>query len=49
MLEKEIRLSVVQRVRSTLPEPYHRLLVNLKDDDEPPDFKYANDSMFPPL
>ena len=43
-LEKEIRLSVVQRIRGTLPEPYQQLLPAGDEDDAPP-FKYSDDSM----
>ena len=43
LLEKEIRLSVVQRVQGTLPTPYHNLLPELKDEDEAPKFRFAND------
>ena len=43
-LEKEVRLSVVQRIRGTLPEPYQPLLPSGEEDDAPP-FKYSDDSM----
>ena len=46
LLEKEIRLSVVQRVQGTLPESFHKLLPALKDEDEPPTFKYAEDGLW---
>ena len=43
LLEKEVRLSVVQRVQGTLPDTYHSLLPDGKEEDEPPAFKYANE------
>ena len=42
-LEKEVRLSVVQRIRGTLPEPYQPLLP-ASDEDEAPTFKFSDDS-----
>ena len=42
-LEKEVRLSVVQRIRGTLPEAYQQLLPSSQEDDSPP-FKYGDDS-----
>ena len=42
-LEKEVRLSVVQRIRGTLPEPYQALLPTSSEDDAPL-FKFADDS-----
>lgn len=45
VLEKEIRLSVVQRIRGTLPESYHRLLPT-SDEEESPPFKYEHDGRF---
>lgn len=41
-LEKEIRLSFAQRIRGTLPEPYHPLISKAKGED-PPEFKYVAD------
>lgn len=46
-LEKEIRLSFAQRIRGTLPEPYHPLISEAKEKDRP-DFKYESDRMFAP-
>lgn len=43
-LEKEIRLSFAQRIRGTLPEPYHPLISEAKEKDRP-DFKYESDRM----
>jgi nuclear cap-binding protein subunit 1 len=45
-LEKEIRLSVAQRIRGTLPEQYHGLVGEEKEKDTP-DFKYSDPGMFP--
>ena len=44
-LEKEVRLSVVQRIRGTLPEQYQALLPTSSEDDAPA-FKFADDSKF---
>ena len=44
LLDKEIRLSVVQRIQGTLPEQYHSLLPELKEEDTPPAFKFEDDS-----
>ena len=41
-LEKEIRLSFAQRIRGTLPEPYHPLISEAKEKERP-DFKYESD------
>ena len=41
-LEREIRLSFASRIRGTLPEPYHILIAESKEQDIPP-FKYASD------
>jgi nuclear cap-binding protein subunit 1 len=43
-LDKEIRLSFAQRIKGTLPEPYHFLIGPEKEKDVP-DFKYNDDSM----
>ena len=43
-LEKEIRLSFAQRIRGTLPEPYHPLISEAKEKERP-DFKYESDRM----
>ena len=43
-LEKEIRLSFAQRIRGTLPEPYHPLISEAKEKDTP-EFKYSTDRM----
>lgn len=45
-LEKEIRLSFAQRIRGTLPEPYHALISEAKEKDVP-DFKYNFDGKSP--
>lgn len=42
-LDKEIRLSFAQRIKGTLPEPYHALIPEGKEKDTP-DFKYDTDS-----
>ncbi|KAL1845982.1 Nuclear cap-binding protein subunit 1 [Paecilomyces lecythidis] len=42
-LDKEIRLSFAQRIKGTLPEPYHPLITEGKEKDTP-DFKYAVDT-----
>lgn len=42
VLEKEIRLSVVGRIRGTLPESYHRLLP-ASDEEESPPFRFESD------
>jgi len=42
-LDKEIRLSFAQRIKGTLPDPYHALIPEGKEKDTP-DFKYASDS-----
>ena len=44
-LDKEIRLSFAQRIKGTLPEPYHTLIPEKKGQDIP-DFKY-NDEQAP--
>jgi nuclear cap-binding protein subunit 1 len=44
-LDKEIRLSFAQRIKGTLPEPYHGLISEGKEKDTP-DFKYASDSAY---
>lgn len=43
-LDKEIRLSFAQRIKGTLPKPYHFLITEGKEKDTP-DFKYAEESM----
>ncbi|KAL2007198.1 hypothetical protein VTN00DRAFT_8636 [Thermoascus crustaceus] len=42
-LDKEIRLSFAQRIKGTLPDPYHALIPEGKEKDTP-DFKYASDT-----
>lgn len=42
-IDKEIRLSFAQRIKGTLPEPYHPLISEGKEKDIP-DFKYLSDS-----
>ncbi|KAL1963181.1 hypothetical protein VTN77DRAFT_8614 [Rasamsonia byssochlamydoides] len=42
-LDKEIRLSFAQRIKGTLPEPYHALIPEGKEKDTP-DFKYETDT-----
>ena len=43
-LDKEIRLSFAQRIKGTLPEPYHVLISDAKEKDIP-DFKFSDDSV----
>jgi nuclear cap-binding protein subunit 1 len=43
-LEKEIRLSFAQRIKGTLPEPYHALISEAKELDTPA-FKYSSERM----
>ncbi|KAF3483606.1 uncharacterized protein GIQ15_02930 [Arthroderma uncinatum] len=39
-IDKEIRLSFAQRIRGTLPDPYHELITEGKEKDTP-DFKFS--------
>lgn len=44
-IDKEIRLSFAQRIKGTLPEPYHELITEGKEKDTP-DFKFSQESTF---
>ena len=43
-LDKEIRLSFAQRIKGTLPEPYHPL-ISVEKEKDMPDFKYNDESV----
>ncbi|KAM5433381.1 Nuclear cap-binding protein subunit 1 [Microsporum canis] len=42
-IDKEIRLSFAQRIKGTLPEPYHELITEGKEKDTP-DFKFSQET-----
>ena len=43
-LDKEIRLSFAQRIKGTLPEPYHPL-ISIEKEKDMPDFKYNDETV----
>lgn len=44
-LDKEIRLAFASRIRSTLPEEYHPLIPQSRENDIP-EFKYNNECKY---